>query len=180
MLHAHLPERVGAQSGGIQGVCAPGRRPVQDLETPAQESGQKEAELGQESGRKEGGEETDAAPAAADGARNGGGRAQDALTEAAKEFEGLVEEFAVGWEGEGAVAEGEEAGELREGGCVVSQVGGEARRVRGVEEGTGEVCGGWVRTGGYGRNGGGDCGGEWGGEERVEDRRYEWPTKELI
>jgi hypothetical protein len=180
MLHAHLPERVGAHSGGIQGVCPPGRRPVQDLETAAQEAAQKEAELGQETGRKEGGEETNAAPAAADGTRNGGGRAQDALREAAQEFEGLAKEFAVGGEGEGAVAEGEEASELREGGRIVSKVGGEARGFRGVKEGTGEVCGGRVRTGSYGRNGGGDCGGEWGGEGRVEDRRDEWSTTELI
>ena len=39
----------------------------------------------------------------------------------------------------------------------MSKVGGEARGFRGVKEGTGEVCGGWVRTGSYGRNGGGDA-----------------------
>lgn len=61
-----------------------------------------------------------------------------------------MKKFAIGKEREGAVVEGEEAGELREGGRVVSEVGGEARGVGGVEEGAGEVCDGRVRAGGYG------------------------------
>ena len=115
------------------------RCPIEDLKATANQPAKHEAELWEDCARENRLKEADAAPAKTDGSRDGDGGSKDLPRQTVDEADRCLEQTLDTQHRQCPVIDSEEAGEFREGQKVLADVGNEARCLRGVDQGTGEV-----------------------------------------